>query len=86
MALLTYSDSDWKACAQSCNSVTSYFFTLGGSPISQKSKKQPTFSLSFAEAEYLTIQKVMAEISWLARLLCDFGYPISHLVSIYCDS
>ncbi|XP_019258757.1 PREDICTED: uncharacterized protein LOC109236973 [Nicotiana attenuata] len=45
-SLKAYSDTDWAACANSRKSVTGFFITLGGSPISWKSKKQPTISLS----------------------------------------
>ena len=44
---------------------------LGGSPISWKSKKQPTVALSSAEAEYRSMRAVTAELSWLTRLLSE---------------
>ncbi|XP_070041603.1 uncharacterized mitochondrial protein AtMg00810-like [Nicotiana tomentosiformis] len=34
MSLLAFSDSVWAACAQSKRSITSYYITFGGSPIS----------------------------------------------------
>lgn len=43
-------------------------------------------SLSSAEAEYRALRKVVAEVSWLIRLLSDFGVCISHPVPVYCDS
>ncbi|XP_019242035.1 PREDICTED: uncharacterized protein LOC109222085 [Nicotiana attenuata] len=49
LSLLVYSDSDWAAYPSSRRSVTGFFITLGGSPISWKSKKQPTISLSSAK-------------------------------------
>lgn len=51
LSLVAYSDSDWASCAISRKSVTGYYVTLGGSPVSWKSKKHPTISLSSAGAE-----------------------------------
>lgn len=38
-----------------------------------KSKKQAVVSLSFAEAEYRSMRRLMAEITWLVRFLHDIG-------------
>lgn len=60
--------------------VTSFFISLGGCPISQKFKKQPSVSLSFVEAEYRSMQQVVAGLTWLARLLEDLSMP--HILPI----
>nr|XP_018623855.1 uncharacterized mitochondrial protein AtMg00810-like [Nicotiana tomentosiformis] len=85
-SLLAYSDSDWASCVVSRKSVNGYYITLGGSPVSWKSKKQPTISLSSVEAEYLALRKVAVEISWLVRLLGDLGLLITCPVFVFCDS
>ncbi|XP_019262539.1 PREDICTED: uncharacterized protein LOC109240364 [Nicotiana attenuata] len=85
-ALAAFSDSDWATCAHSRRSVTGFFITLGGCPISWKSKKQPTISLSSVEAEYRALRKVAAEVSWLVRLLGDLGLSITAPVPVFCDS
>ncbi|XP_075109007.1 secreted RxLR effector protein 161-like [Nicotiana tabacum] len=85
-SIKAYSNSDWTACAESRRSVSGFYITLGGSPISWKSKKQPTISLSSAEAEYLSLRKVVAEVSWLVRTLDDLGLHVSAPAPIFCDS
>ncbi|XP_033513338.2 uncharacterized protein [Nicotiana tomentosiformis] len=85
-SLIGYSDSDWASCAISRKSVIGFYVTLGGSLISWKSKKQPTISLSSAETEYRALRKVVAEMSWLIRLLGVLGLPINSPVPIYCDN
>lgn len=62
-SLVAYADSDWAACPISKRSVSGFYITLGGFPISWKSKKQPTVSFSSAEAEYRALRKVVAEVS-----------------------
>jgi len=59
---------------------------LGTSPISWKSKKQPTVSKSYAETEYRAMSQAAAEVTWLVQLLSEFG--VSHLqpVTLHCDN
>ncbi|XP_019267501.1 PREDICTED: uncharacterized protein LOC109244809 [Nicotiana attenuata] len=77
------SDSDCVACPISRRPITGYYILLGDSPVSWKSKKQPTVSLSSAEAEYRALRQVVAEVSWLLRLLADIGLSITSHVSIF---
>ena len=59
---------------------------MGNCPISWKSKKQTTVSLSSAEAEYRAIRKVVGELVWLERLFCELGEKPSRPISVFCDS
>nr|XP_016483383.1 PREDICTED: uncharacterized protein LOC107804081 [Nicotiana tabacum] len=76
----------WAACRDSRRSVSSFFITLGGAPISWKSKKQISISMSSAEAEYKSMRRVTAEITWLVRLLADLSAPPTLPVPVHSDS
>ena len=46
---------------------------LGDSPISWKTKKQKTVSLSSAEAEYRALAKLVQELIWIKMMLKTLG-------------
>ncbi|XP_060182944.1 uncharacterized mitochondrial protein AtMg00810-like [Lycium barbarum] len=81
-----FSDLDWAACPDSRKSVSGYIVMMGNSPISWKSKKQTTISLSSAEAEYKAIRKVVGELVWLERLLTELTIVCALPISVFCDS
>ena len=66
--------------------MSGYFIMLGRSPISWKSKKQPTVALSSAEAEYRSMRAITAELSWLTRLLSELQVPSIIPIPIKSDS
>jgi len=68
-----YCDADWDACP-----LTGYLVTLGGSPISWKTRKQTTASRSSAEAEYRSMATATSELIWLKAFAC-FSRGVSYL-------
>lgn len=85
-ALSAYFDSDRAACPDSQRSVYGVCNTLGDCLIGWKAKKQLVVSLSSAQAEYRTISKVVTELTWVIRLLTDFGISVSIVVPVYYDN
>lgn len=65
LKLTTWCDADWAACPLTRRSLTGWFIQLGDSPISWKTKKTPTVSLSLAESEYRAMAFTLKEILWL---------------------
>lgn len=86
LSVHAYSDSDWVAYPDTRKSVTGYCIFIGYSLIRWKSKKQPMVSLFSAEAEYHAVSKVVAELTWLSRLLHDIYVSVSSHIPIFCDN
>ena len=66
--------------------MSGFVIFLGDTLISWKSKKQTTVSLSSAEAEYRSLRRVVAELSWLSRLLHKFGLSNITPIPVKCDN
>ncbi|KAL8093432.1 hypothetical protein AgCh_035348 [Apium graveolens] len=84
--LQAFSDADWASCPDSKRSVTGYLLLFGKSPITWKSKKHPTVSRSSSEAEYRAMGSSASEITWIIRLLADFGITDLKPVTLHCDN
>ncbi|MBW0491829.1 hypothetical protein O181_031544 [Austropuccinia psidii MF-1] len=62
-----YSDRDWGNCQETCQSVTGFLVTFKGNLVTWKTRKQPTVSISKAEAEYKALCDLTLEIVWFRQ-------------------
>lgn len=65
LTMCGYSDSDWAKDRLDRHSTSGYSYHVGLGAISWKSRKQPTISLSTAEAEYKAASDSFKEAVWL---------------------
>lgn len=72
--LTGYCDADF-ANSPERKSVSGYVFNLNGGTITWASRRQPTVSLSTAEAEYVSLASAVQEAMWLRGLLNCIGHP-----------
>ncbi|KAL9247820.1 hypothetical protein vseg_021208 [Gypsophila vaccaria] len=86
MTLEAYSDAAYASCPLTRRSFTAYFICLGGSPISWKTKKQPTVARSSTEAEYRAMTSTTSEVMWLKGLLRCLGIDIRDTVPLHVDN
>lgn len=60
--LTAYTDSDWAGDVDDRKSCSGSILMLAGSPVSWKSRKQPSVVLSTMEAEYVALSEVAREV------------------------
>jgi len=78
-----YTNSDWAGSVDDRKSMSRYVFHLGSEAISWASKKQPTMSLSIAEAEYVA---ATCQAVWMRRMLRDLSHDQERMTTIFYDN
>jgi hypothetical protein len=82
LALSGYSDSDWAGCTATARSTYGYLFTVGGGPVSWKSKRASTVAYSTLEAEYTALIQANKEAQWLRGLFAELELPLTGLTPL----
>lgn len=67
-------------------SLCGYIILLGRSPVSWKTKKQPTVSRSSSEVEYRALAVTTCESKWLQSLLHSLSVSHSLPMKLSCDN
>ncbi|MBW0462470.1 hypothetical protein O181_002185 [Austropuccinia psidii MF-1] len=70
---ITYSDADWGNCRVTRRSVSGHLILLNKGLVIWKTKKQPTVSLSSAEAEYKALCNLASEVLWFQQFCNEIG-------------
>nr|GEZ17247.1 retrovirus-related Pol polyprotein from transposon TNT 1-94 [Tanacetum cinerariifolium] len=79
-------DSDHAGCLDSRKSTSGGIQFLGGDKlVSWSSKKQDCTSMSFAEAEYVSLSACYTQVLWMRTQLTDYGFHFDKIPT-YCDS
>ncbi|MBW0490980.1 hypothetical protein O181_030695, partial [Austropuccinia psidii MF-1] len=68
-----YSDADWGNCRVSRRSVTGYLVTIHDNLVIWKTRKQPTVSLSSAEAKYEFLTDLSWKLTWFRQFCKEIG-------------
>uniref|UniRef100_A0A2N9G4E2 Integrase catalytic domain-containing protein n=1 Tax=Fagus sylvatica TaxID=28930 RepID=A0A2N9G4E2_FAGSY len=76
----------WAGDPTDRRSTTGYYFLLGSSLISWRSKKQSVVAHSSTEAEYRALVDATSELLWLLWLLADMGAPQTTSTPIHYDN
>nr|GFC52579.1 retrovirus-related Pol polyprotein from transposon TNT 1-94 [Tanacetum cinerariifolium] len=84
--LTAFLDSDHAGCLDSRKSTSGGIQFLGGDKlVSWSSKKQDCTSMSYAEAEYVSLSACCAQVIWMRTQLTDYGFHFDK-IPMYCDS
>ena len=73
--LVAYADADFASDTVERRSTSGWAVYLNGGPVSWRSHRQKSVSLSTTEAELYSLSDCLQEVIWLQRVLIELGYP-----------
>jgi hypothetical protein len=83
--LATYLDSDLASDPITRWSVTGYFFTLAGGPVTWQSRAQTTVAHFSTEAEYMALSDCSRQVSWIRNIFLKLGMRLAPIL-VYIDN
>ena len=86
LTLQAYSDANWAGDPTNRQSTIGYYFLLGDSLISWRSKKQTVVACSSTKAKYRALAATIVELIWLRWLVQDLGVDCSTTTKLHCDN
>ena len=86
LSLIAFLDADWVGDPSDRHSTSGLLVFLGPSPVSWSTKKQPTISHSFTEAEYRALASTATKISWLRILFKELRIFLPYIPVLWCDN
>jgi hypothetical protein len=83
-----YSDSNWISDADEIKATSGYVFTIGGAPVSWRSRKQTILTKSTMEVELVAFESAISEAEWLKELLMDLPMvaKLVPAILLHCDN
>ena len=79
-------DADHAGDPETRKSTTGYLIEYAGGPISWRSKRQGSITLSTYEAELVALSHVVSEIDWLVGTLTDVRIETNLPIVVHCDN
>ena len=77
-----FTDSDFAGCPNTHHSTSGYIFKLANYAISWRSRKEKSVATSIPKAEYMAQAFAAKHYLWLLCGLQEFGYDITHSLSM----
>jgi len=84
--MTVFCDSDYAGDLDTRISVTGYCIFLMGVPISWRSRRQHSVTLSSSEAEFVALSKAAKEIKFIIQVLLSIGIPVKFPVIVHIDN